>query len=324
MIVFVQSIPRPNALGLDAWVTANGQKIKKNKVGPRASTFIRALYDPKVGGLANYISYTPWIENAEPQLDKNGKPLFLQQKLERKWNLPEGMLHNRPINLESYLDKPVTELSYFQSKRWKLVDGTTAFDLSSMDDELGYYVLLASSKVANSLSEYERRLWPKAEFFIVHTMEDEALRYEKLYSKSKAFALIHDPLFTDEIKRKIVNLLELASVKADLTMHQVHNLLVDYIESNSSAGRLDKFFSYANLLSTAEGRAQFEAMHLLKSALDTRVIWEKQDVYTWVKPDGSSLPIADRYSEAVDFMLNPKKRKEVDEITAQVQKKLKR
>lgn len=323
MIVFVQSIPRPNPLGVDAWVTANGQKIKKNKIGPRASTFVRALYDAKVGGLANYISYTPWIENAEPQLDAVGRPLMLQQKLERKWNLPEGYLHNRPIQLESYLNKPVDELSYFQAMRWKLSDGTTAFDLSKMDDELGYYVLLASTKVANSLQEYERKLWPKAEFYIVHTTEEEEMRYEKLYSKSKAFAAIHDSLMTDEIKRKLVDLLELASSKADLTTHQIHNLLVDHVESSANQNRLERFFNYINLLKTPDGRAKFEAMHQLKRALDTRVIYEKQDTYTWVRPNGSTLPIADRYSEAVEFFLNPKKDKEVKEILEQVEKRKK-
>lgn len=41
-LIFVQSIPRPSALGLNEWTSESGVKLKKTKVG-RTADFLRAL-----------------------------------------------------------------------------------------------------------------------------------------------------------------------------------------------------------------------------------------------------------------------------------------
>lgn len=93
-LVFVNSIPRETATGIHDWVnTTSGVRMQKVKIG-RCTDKIRALYSLKYGGLANYISYTPWIENGVP-VEEDGKQLTLQTKLERKWNKPEGYFTNQ-------------------------------------------------------------------------------------------------------------------------------------------------------------------------------------------------------------------------------------
>jgi hypothetical protein len=321
-LIFVQSIPRPSALGLNEWTSESGVKLKKTKVG-RTADFIRALYSPKIGGLANYISYTPWIENAEPQLDESGKPQMLQVKFEKKWNLPTNFLHNRPLIINHYLTKAPDELSFFQAQRWKLVDGTTVLDNSTMEDEMGYYVMLASSKVANSEREWRQHKWPKAQWFIALENESDELKYERAEKRSKAYAALHAQEMTDPYKRKIVSLLNLVQSNSAITHQQVHNLLVNFIDNSTTgtSSNIDKFMFFFNMLSTAHGREKLEAMWILKQAMDLRIIFEKQDSYTWVRPNANPLPIADRYSEAVDFLLNPKKATELEEIQDQIKAK---
>jgi len=57
--VFVQSVERESAVKLHEFRNdSSGKKINKSKMGDCKTTLV-AMYSPKVGGLANYISYTP-------------------------------------------------------------------------------------------------------------------------------------------------------------------------------------------------------------------------------------------------------------------------
>lgn len=312
-LVFVKSVPRETALGLHEWSNdTSGVKLRKTKIGNATDT-IRALYSKSKGGLANYISYTPWIENGERVKDENNVELTLQDKMEKKWGKPKGFFTNRALMKGDNI--PDDQRTYFQRKKWALHDGSTIFDLDTMDGEMGYYVMLGSSRVANSEKELREHKFPKAQWYIAHENESDQIKYSRNAVKSKAFAALHNSDFTDIYKRKTVGILDLASTRANLTTEQVNNLLYDYIDSSSftTGSNIDKFNEIITLLSAAHGREEFEARFLLKQALDSRIIYEKQGTYTWVRPSGS-LVIGERYSEAVDFLLNPKKSAEVDEL----------
>jgi hypothetical protein len=322
-LIFVYSIPRETATGVSEFVNdSSGRKLKKTKIG-RCDDKIMALYDPKIGGLRNYISYTPWVENGVQVMDEDGKPLMLQDKLERKWNKSKGYFTNRPP--ERGYKGDGADLPYFQTKYWALKDGCTVFDLSKMDDEMGYYVLLASSRVANSEREWREYKWPKANWYIALENESEEIKYSRNAIKSKAFAALHDPNMTDVYKRKIVSLMDIAAANSTLSTEQVHNLLFNTIDTTSftPGSNVEKFLSYVTMLSTADGRIKFEMMWLLRRAIDSRVIYEKQGTYTWIRPTGNPIVIGERYDDAIDFLLNPKKSSEVEEITEQIEQKLK-
>lgn len=196
-------------------------------------------------------------------------------------------------------------------------------DTSKMEDEMGYYVMLASSRVANSERDWRQHKFPKAEWFIALENESEDIKYERAEKRSKAYAALHSQDMTDLTKRKIVSLLNLASSTASLSYQQVHNLLVNYIDNSTSQANsnIDKFMFYVNMVATSVGRERFETMYILRQALDLRIIIEKQDTYTWVRPNATPLPIADRYSEAVDFLLDPRKSQELEEIQQQISAK---
>lgn len=83
---------------------------------------------------------------------------------------------------------------------------------------------------------------------------------------------------------------------------------------------IDKFEEVTKLLKTKPGREELEARYLLKRAIDNRVIYEKQGTYTWIRPEGK-IVIGDKFSEAIDFILNPKKQTFVEELESQVKAK---
>lgn len=321
-LIFIQSrSDRPTVTGIKDWTNdSSGKRMQKTKVG-RATTKIRALYSSKVGGLANYISYNPWIENGEQVKDEVTKELLtLQDKYERQFNLPKGYLTNRMLKKG---EKPTPEnLTYFQTKGWKLHDGSTVFDLSTLDGLMGYYVALESKYVANSEKELRGHKWPKSEFYIAHANESDEIRYKKNHRKGKLIASLYSEDMTDSLKRKFTNILNLSTTHASLTTEQVENLLFDTINSSnhSPGSNLDKLDELFKLLNTPDGREKIEAKHLLKEAVDSRVIHEKQDTYTWVRPSGS-IELGVTYSEAIDFLLNPKKQALIEDLEEEIKLK---
>lgn len=199
-------------------------------------------------------------------------------------------------------------------------DGCTVLDMSKMDDEMGYYVMLASYLVANSEKEWREHKWPRAIYYIALENETEAIKYKKNELRIKAIGKLADSEFTDPYKRKVVSLLGLAPSRSDLTTEQVNNLLFDYLEKSAftPGSNIDKFTEVTNLLSTPLGREQLEARWILAQALDYRIIYEKQDTYTWVRPKGA-IVIGERYIDAVDYLLNPKKTAEVEDLLSEIQ-----
>lgn len=318
-LVFVNSIPRDTATGINDWVnTTSGVKMNKVKIG-RCNDKLRALYSVKQGGLANYISYTPWIENGVPVVE-DGTPLMLQTKLERKWNKPNGYFTNEPATRGDVNEEKRT---YFQRKVWPLNDGSTVLDLSTMDGEMGYYVMLASSRVANSEKEWKMHLWPKAEWYIALENESDQIKYQKNSTKVKAFAALENTELTPTYKRKLAVLLELIDTKTVVTNEQLENILFEYIDKSTyiPGSNIDKFNELYKLLSTATGREEFEARFLLKQAIDVRIVYEKQGTYTWVRAQGQ-IVLGDRFRDAISFILNPKKADEVEELTEAIKVKL--
>lgn len=310
--VFIYSIPRETATRVSAWENpSSGKKMKKTKIG-ECTDKISALYSPRVGGLANYISYTPWIENGERVKDSEGNELFLQQREEKKWGLPEGYLTNRAWRRgDSMRDE---DLTYFQKTSWILKDGATILDLDNFDDAMFYYVCLASSRVANSEKDWRDHKFPHATHYIALENESEELEYAKKERKSRAFAKLHDPNLSLSYKRKISHLLALSRVTVNTTDAQIHNLLYEYINADTQLnGNVDRFMKYADMLSTASGREAFEAEYTLLEGVAKRVLSEYQGAYIWTRSDGP-IELGSTKSEAIMFLVNPKKKALVKEL----------
>lgn len=318
--VFIFSIPRETASRIHDWTNdSSGKRMKKTKIGRCRDTIV-ALYDSRVGGLRNGLSYKPWTENGKRVTDSNGKPLTLQQREEQKWGLEPDYLSNRPWRRGDSLDPE--QMTYYQRASWKVNDGSTVLDLENFDDAMFYYVALDSKYIANSESEWRSHKWPKAQWYIALENEAEELKFQKNKVKSEAFAALHDKNMTPTAKMDFVIVLELASAFANLTEEQTHNLLFDYIDKSDfrEGSNIDKFIELFSLLKNAAGREELAARKLLKTALDSRVVYEKQGSYTWNKSTGAII-IGETYTEAINFLLNPKKQALVEELEEEIRLK---
>ncbi|MCA9776236.1 MAG: hypothetical protein KC800_05950 [Candidatus Eremiobacteraeota bacterium] len=317
--VYIYSVEKESATGIDKWINeSSGRSMKKTKIGVAKSS-LKALYSSKVGGLANYISYTPWLdENGAPMKDDKGNTLTLQDKEEKFWNKPKGYFNNTPRTREDNTNQaPIT---YFQRMEWAFNDGSTVLDLNLMDDRMCYYMCLESKYVANSEKELKGHKFPYAEYFIAIENESDELKYAKTQQKVKAFASLFNKDMTPITARKFTDILGLSNTQAILSQEQIQNLLYEYIDKSGYTGNsnIQKYDSLFNLLRTAPGREELEARHLLKRAEDARVIYSKAGTYTWVRPEGK-LIIGDKHSEAIDFLTNPKKLELVEDIIKQIE-----
>jgi hypothetical protein len=192
-----------------------------------------------------------------------------------------------------------------------------------MDGELGYYVMLDSKYVANSEKELQSRKWPHATHYIALKNESEEIKYTRTKEIRKAIAALEDKKMTDKRKKQFAWILDLAKSTTELTEETVDNLLYDYItqnDFNAVTTNIDKFNDLYELTSNDVGRKELDARLLLKQALDTRVIYEKGETYTWNRPQGT-IVLGERYTEAVDFLLSPKKEGFVDELKQQLKAK---
>lgn len=315
--IFIMSIPRETATKLSDFTSdVSGKKLKKTKVGRTRDSY-QALYSPKVGGLLNGLSYKPWMEEGKQIEDAQGRKLTLQDKMEQKWRLPKDYLHNRPFQKGNSLKE--ADMSYYQRKSWKVNDGSTILDTDNMDDELFYFVTLDSKFFANSLKDVQNHSMPYATHYIAHEQEAQELKFKKNNYKGRAIAMLQSPDLTASYKQKFVHILELSRASITNDEETLYNVLFDYIDSSSfqPGSNIDKFVELYNKLGDAKGREEIEAKHLLKRVIDNHVIYERQGTYTWVRPSGT-LVVGESYTDAIEFLLNPKKKPLVDELKAEL------
>lgn len=316
--IFIHSIPRESAYNIHEWTNdSSGKKLNKNKIGSLINTKYPVFYSAKIGGYATGL-YKPWLENGVQKKDKQGIPLTMQQYYEQKHGKPAGYYSNM-VNDPRGENFDESKKTYFDRFFIQLNDGTTVLDLDNPDDEIRYEVILESPFFANSEKEWRSYKWPKAQFYIALENESDEIKYLKSVAKSGAIAELHNSELTLPYKRQIVVILNISNARTVLQESQIHNLLMDYIEASTTTpgSNIDKFKELTNLLKTPKGRIELEARYLLQEAQDFSVIREKQGSYIWVRPTGT-LTIGETQSEAIDFILNPKKAILIDELKEEI------
>lgn len=300
----------------------SGKNLNKSKYGTTKDK-IMALYSGKVGGLLNGLSYKPWLdENGVQKYDGKNK-LTLQQKEEDRWGLEDNFLSNRSWRRGDSLKEE--EMTYFQTRYWPLVDGTTILDIdNNFDDRMLYHVALDSKFVANSEREYLDNKWPFATHYISLAGESDEIAYSINKQKIKAIATLEDKKMTEPWKEKFIHILGLSSVFNSLTGEQIENTLYNYIQSDSTHGaesNIQRYMNLFNLLSNAEGKETLNARHLLVRALEARIIFEKAGTYTWNRTQGR-LVLGNKYEEVIDFLTSPEKSTYVEDLELEIKSKM--
>ena len=322
-LVFIYTIPRDSVLGLHSNVDPNsGKRLNKTKLGLTEDS-IQALYNVRTGKLSNYISTTPWLDdNGEVKLDKNGKALTLQDKLELEWHLAPGELTDEPVGNPEDIYTNRKPLTYFQQKSWPLADGCTVLDLTKKDDLMCYYVCLASKLVANSEKEWRGHKWPNARYYIALENEADEISYKVNQNKLEAYAMLSSSEMTPILKRKIAILLGITNVKADVPDLTIDNALYMYIDKadTKQLANISKFKDLYNKAIKPDSRIEFEARFLMERALAYRVFSEKQGTYTWIRSKGS-IELGNKPETVIAFLVDPKKQDLVEELEKEIKLK---
>ena len=326
--VTIKSIPRETATKVSEFRDRNsGKKMNRTKIG-RCKDTLRAMYSVKTGalltGLDEMVNNPYFKSNRDVPNDfsyvKEQEKISLQELLEIKHGRPKGFYTNRAWRPgDGFKDESLT---FFQKFKFSLNDGTTVLDLSKPMDEIAYYMLKASPKVSSSNKPEDRSQKPKADFYISDKNESIQEKFSKKKLYNDCTTKLNDSKFTPSYQRKASKALEL--IKGDATTmpdEQIYLLLDTYLEEGlkSKDENLVNFSDVYKLTMSAEGRNELEAMVLLGDLVNYRIVTDNRGTYTWIS---KQIVLGQRKAEAIDFLLDPKKQPERDELEKQLKAKL--
>jgi hypothetical protein len=300
-----------------------GKVIKKTKILPHCSDTITPLYNKNIGGLntgLNVDDDNPFFETTDalPQefeYLRTKKKAILQEILECKHDRPKGFYTNRMPRRE---DK---ERTFFQDFKIQMKDMTNILDTTNPHDELAYYVLKASKYVAGSEVDWKNGKKPEALYYISDEKEEQDKIYKREFIKSKALGLLTTNEITPEMMRKFIKYLRNTDKDSKLPQGNTSNetaflTLKDYVKDLNGA----KTFLDAHDLFTksAPGRQRFEAIVLLQQLLEAYIVSNRGETYTW---NSTKIVIGNRKEEVIQFLLNPEKGPEVEDLEKELQAK---
>ena len=328
--VFFYFVPRETATKVHNFSTSDGRSLNKIKVGKHVGNVYRALKSASTGKLKtglDVIVDNPYKEHSKENIKPGFEPYLLnknevklQHLLEYKHNVDVNYYTDSAPNEVAYKHGDTDEtlsLPYFQQRETKatITDTGLVLDLDKPEDEIKYYFLKASSKCAPSREKARAGIH---EFYIGFENEDEEQTYNKSQLVDKAIYMLMNPEFTDQDKLRLAKYLDLVS--RDTSPKRVHTVLRTYIveKHKDQSTRVKKFINTINSLETPESRERFNATVILNDLVNYYIVTVKQGIYTW---KDTGLEIGVNKSEAVNFLLNPKKQAEQDELNSKLEYK---
>jgi len=327
--VFIKPIPRDTASKVSEFKNDTSKiKMNKTKIGRNTYDGLQALYNSGTGRLSTGLD--EYVENPYNNEDSNYPPEFEKVVKGKDKILRQHLLeikHQKPINFYSPMaprkeDHKVPEhkMPFFHTFSFKLKDGATVLDLNKPDDEIAYYIALASSKIANSWKDYANYKFPRATHFISLEGEDESLKFERSKQIDKAKGFLTSEDLTEEWVIKFAKYLELS--KGTVTYKVAYNLLSEFIEKSKTGKKdsVEKFIFLYKEFQTAPGKEKITAAALLEDLIYYRIIGVRQGTYTWFN---KNMVIGNRREEAIDFLIDPNKQPEQEELTNELKIKMK-
>jgi hypothetical protein len=332
--VVIKTLPRKSAYNVSEFrnVTKDGttgKSMNKTKVG-NCNDKIRALYSTKTGNLLTGLDETvanPYFQSKksithEFEYVRNLEEITRQELLEIKHGRPKGFYTSRPWrDGDGHSD---AELTFFQKFKYTLNDGSTILDLSKPQEELAYYMFKASPLVAESKKPQDIYAKPKASWYIADFNESEKDKFSKRKEYNKCVAKLDDSKFTTSYKKKVAKALDL--IKGDMesiTDEKIYLMLDSYLQealmTKEKEVNLHNFAKVYALTESKEGREELEAKVTLSDLINYRIISDAKGTYTWLS---KNITIGQREAEAIDWLLDPKKQPEHDELQKQLRAKL--
>lgn len=329
-IVIIKPFPRESAYKIhELRSDTSNKKVNKTKIG-RCNDKLRAIPSAKTGKLLTGLD-----EYVENPFYKSDKPLphefeFLRDKEKALLQHILEVKHGRPKDF--YTSKMWREgdgmrdenLTFFQKFKMTLNDGSTILNTDNPIDEISYHLAKASPFVALSAKPIDKHSKPKAMYYIADENESEKEKFAKRKAYGSAKAKLEHPEFTLSYQKKIAKILDLVVGDTDsLSDEKIYLMLDGYLSealvSRHKESNLSKFEEAYDLMLTSDGREMIEAKVLLKDLVNYRILSDNKGTYTWLN---KQIVLGQREAEAIDFLLDPKKQPERDELERQLKAKL--
>lgn len=263
------------------------------------------------------------VESAKNKLGSNWeyladkKEITRQELLEKKHGRTPNFYNNR---MWTKVDNFNSDVTYMQKFRYALNDGSTVLDTNIPEQEIAYYMFLASKFVANSKREWLEHRFPYATHYISLQEEDEELAMKARKTRNEAILKLSSDEMTDEYKNMICKVLDWS--KLDLNGKQVYNLIGAKIESanlSKPGNEVSLFLRQAKHIETSVGREYLKAAAFIKDLVNNRVISSHQDNYVWIS---RGITIGSNFDDAVSFITDPNKASNVLELKKELKAKI--
>ena len=328
--VYLKPTPRASAVKIsefknisaDGGVKTEGKSLKKTKILPHCMDVLQPLYSKKLGAIntgLHVIVDNPFYNSEDPTPPGFEKALAepkakLQYVLEAKHGRPFDFYTNRMARRD---DKVRT---FFQDYKISLGDMTNFLDTNNPHDELAYYVLKNSKFCADSEADWKNGKKPYALYYIADEKEEQEKVAQKAIIKTKASGLLGSDEMTPEMLRKFVKYLRSTDPdsklpQGNLAGNQPFMLMFDYIKDISGC---KNFLEAHKLLSSVPGRERFEAVVLLQQLLESYIVSNRQETYTW---NSTKIVLGNRKEDVIKFLTNPEKAEEVDALRKELEAK---
>lgn len=325
--VFFYLCPRETATKVHNFTNENGQSLNKTKVSHKVGNIYRPLLSASTGKLVTGLEKmvdNPYKELSKEEIKSNFEPYILgkekiklQHLLEYKHGRTPNYYDSSPTKLVPVNADEISQIGYMQHKDTfrKITDKGLVLDLSKPEDEVAYYYLTAKATCAPSR---DKTLKGIHEFYIGFENEDAERTYSKAQIVDKAIYALQNPELTDEVKLKISKVLGI--VTRDAAPQRVYTTLRNFIvdKDKDQAEKIARFLDIMNGLDDKNYRERFNAEALLSDLVAYFVVNMKSGTYNW---KSNNLVIGYNKTEAVNFLLDPHKQGEVEQLELQLSAK---
>lgn len=322
--VFFYLCPRETATKVHNFTNENGQSLNKTKVSHKVGNIYRPLLSASTGKLVTGLEKmvdNPYKELSKDEIKSNFEPYILgkekiklQHLLEYKHGRSPNYYDASPTKLVPINADEINQIGYMQHKDTfrKITDKGLVLDLSKPEDEVAYYYLTAKATCAPSR---DKALKGIHEFYIGFENEDAERTYSKAQIVDKAIYALQNPELTDEVKLKISKVLGIVS--RDAAPQRVYTTLRNFIvdKDKDQAEKIARFLDIMNGLDNKNYRERFNAEALLSDLVAYFVVNMKSGTYNW---KSNNLVIGYNKTEAVNFLLDPHKQGEVEQLELQL------
>lgn len=217
--------------------------------------------------------------------------------------------------------------NFFQTKMayLNLNDGVTILDTDTNPiHEVLYYGMLESDLIANSY----RELTPDTLYYIAQEQEEEERKALKSRKRNGAIAKLEE--LVNKNDGTVLDFAKVLNVpktkKISMSAERAYSELDKFIK-NASDQQIDEFSNTYSMWKSPESKRRFKAFVLLSDAMDSGVVWKKNNVYTWQPPrdENGKVPVPidfNRESEIIEFLSEVKYQAEQELIRTQINAKL--